>query len=115
MQEYVEYVKNVQNSLDGCLIIDLLVSKKIGEGGFSKVYTAIWWRNLSSKPKKIVLKKLNGSQNMKFHTESKSTLNFYGITKDPETNEFIMIMQFAKMGSLRGILSNNFNNFLWKR
>lgn len=41
-------------------------------------------------------------------------LQFYGLTKDPETNEFMMIIQFASKGNLRSILLNNFNNMLWE-
>jgi len=36
------------------------------------------------------------------------------MTKDPKTNEFMMIMQLADQGNLRHILSNNFKNILWK-
>ena len=36
------------------------------------------------------------------------------MTKDPETNEFMMIMDFADKGNLRSRLSNNFNNVLWR-
>src|SRR4051812_39115650 len=39
---------------------------------------------------------------------------FYGITKDPKTKEFIMIIEFADQGNLRHVLSNNFKNILWK-
>ena len=35
------------------------------------------------------------------------------MTKDPKTNEFMMIMQLAYQGNLRHILSNNFKNILW--
>jgi serine/threonine protein kinase len=52
--------------------------KQIGEGGFAKVYSAIWtdgkpsykkqdygsWKKLESEPIKVALKKLNESQNM---------------------------------------------------
>ncbi len=41
-------------------------------------------------------------------------LGFYGITKDPETKEFILIIQFANLGNLRSILLNNFHNILWE-
>ncbi|GBC46790.2 kinase-like domain-containing protein [Rhizophagus irregularis DAOM 181602=DAOM 197198] len=41
-------------------------------------------------------------------------LKFYGMTKDPETEEFIMILQFADEGNLRSVLSHNFKNILWK-
>ena len=39
----------------------------------------------------------------------------YGITKDPETNNFMMVMQYIENGSLRQHLNNNFNSFDWKR
>jgi hypothetical protein len=52
--------------------------KQIGEGGFAKVYSATWidskaeydkqyngsWKKKESQPKKVALKRLNGSQNM---------------------------------------------------
>jgi hypothetical protein len=52
--------------------------KQIGEGGFAKVYSATWidgnaeysiqvdksWKKRKSQPKKVALKRLNGSQNM---------------------------------------------------
>ncbi|POG79175.1 kinase-like domain-containing protein, partial [Rhizophagus irregularis DAOM 181602=DAOM 197198] len=41
-------------------------------------------------------------------------LKFYGMTKDPETKEFMMIIEFAKIGNLRCFLSSNFKNILWK-
>ncbi len=43
-----------------------------------------------------------------------SGLRLYGMTKDPETKEFMMIIKFADEGNLRSSLSNNFNNISWK-
>ena len=37
----------------------------------------------------------------------------YGITKDPETNNFMMVMDYAKNGSLRQSLNKNFNSMSW--
>src|SRR5581483_8122404 len=37
----------------------------------------------------------------------------YGITKDPETNNFIMVMEYARDGSLRQSLNKNFNSMNW--
>ena len=34
----------------------------------------------------------------------------YGITKDPETNNFMMVMEYAQYGSLRQHLNNSFNS-----
>ena len=33
----------------------------------------------------------------------------YGTTKNPKTNNFMMVMDFANNGSLRQHLNNNFN------
>jgi len=51
---------------------------------------------------------------MKLESDGSIPLKFYGITKDTETKEFFMVVQFAYMGNLRNILSANFNNILWK-
>ncbi|EXX62474.1 Cdc15p [Rhizophagus irregularis DAOM 197198w] len=113
--------------------------KQIGEGGFAKVYSATWidgiakyikddgnWIKKEPKSMIVALKRLNGLQNMStdFLNELKThwklsclhsnSLKFYGITKDPETEEIIMIMQFANDGNLRNILSSNFNKILWR-
>ena len=39
-----------------------------------------------------------------------SIIRCYGITKDPETNNFMIVMQYAENGSLRQSLSKNFNS-----
>jgi serine/threonine protein kinase len=41
-------------------------------------------------------------------------IKLYGITKDPQTEEFIMVLQFAEYGNLRNYLKNNINNLNWK-
>ncbi|RGB25826.1 kinase-like domain-containing protein, partial [Rhizophagus diaphanus] len=113
--------------------------KQIGEGGFAKVYSATWidgkakyfkqddgnWIKKKPSSKEVALKRLNGSQNMsadylnelkthwKLNCKQSGSLRFYGMTKDPETKEFIMIMKFTSEGSLRNILSSNFKNISW--
>src|SRR5256885_817706 len=46
---------------------------------------------------------------------SSDVVTCYGITKDPKTNSFIMIMRFAKNGSLRHHLNNSFNSMDWNK
>ncbi|CAB5361016.1 unnamed protein product [Rhizophagus irregularis] len=113
---------------------------QIGEGGFSKVYFATWidgpkaiykkydggLENRKSEPIKVALKRLNGSENMsaEYLSEIKilwdlcqivdAGLNFYGMTKDPETEELIIISEYANKGNLRSVLLHNFNNTLWE-
>ncbi|POG68993.1 kinase-like domain-containing protein [Rhizophagus irregularis DAOM 181602=DAOM 197198] len=112
--------------------------KKICEGGFAEVYTAIWidgrseyhknngtWRKVNPEPgMKVALKILKGSNNMSdeylnelrihWNISREHGLSLYGITKDPKTEEFVMILEFACEGNLRSSLSKNFNNTLWK-
>src|SRR3989442_1160993 len=42
-------------------------------------------------------------------------VNCYGITKDPKTNNFIMVMNYAENGSLRKHLNNSFNSMNWNK
>ena len=39
----------------------------------------------------------------------------YGITKDPETKNFMMVMEYAQNGSLRQHLNNSFNSLNWNK
>ena len=39
-------------------------------------------------------------------------IRFFGITKDPGTNDFMMVMELKK-GSLRQHLNDNFNSLAW--
>ncbi|RIA87924.1 kinase-like domain-containing protein, partial [Glomus cerebriforme] len=41
-------------------------------------------------------------------------IEFYGITQDPETKNYIMVLQYAKNGSLRNYLDTNYNELSWK-
>ena len=47
-------------------------------------------------------------------SSSDEVVRCYGITKDPETNNFMMVMQYACYGSLRQHLNNNFNSLNWE-
>src|SRR5688572_19053033 len=44
---------------------------------------------------------------------SPNVINCYGITKDPESNNFMMVMNYAINGSLRQHLNNSFNLMKW--
>ena len=39
----------------------------------------------------------------------------FGITKDPKTNNFMMVMNYADKGSLRQYLNSSFNTMNWSR
>ena len=46
-------------------------------------------------------------------TTMDSVVRCYGITKDPKTNNFVMVMEYAQYGSLRQHLDKNFNSLNW--
>src|ERR1051325_3506349 len=46
-------------------------------------------------------------------SNSVDVVRCYGITKDPETNNFMMVMEYIKNGSLRQHLNNSFNSLDW--
>src|ERR1044072_3838024 len=48
-------------------------------------------------------------------SSSDEVVRCYGITKDPETNNFMMVMRYADCGNLRQHLNNNFFSLNWKR
>ena len=39
---------------------------------------------------------------------------FYGITQDPETKNYIMVLDYAEHGSLRNYLDTNYDKLSWK-
>ena len=44
---------------------------------------------------------------------SEDVVRCYGITKDLETNNFMMVMKYIPNGSLRQHLNNSFNSLNW--
>src|SRR6266511_3958253 len=39
---------------------------------------------------------------------------FYGITQDPETKNYMMVLDYAENGSLRNYLDKNFDKLSWR-
>ena len=42
-----------------------------------------------------------------------TSIRFYGITQDPETHSYMMVLEYANDGNLREYLKINFNNINW--
>src|SRR5581483_9167278 len=40
-------------------------------------------------------------------------LDIYGVTQDPETNEYMIVMDYANNGSLLSYLDQNINKLTW--
>ncbi|RGB41437.1 kinase-like domain-containing protein [Rhizophagus diaphanus] len=106
--------------------------KLIGEGGFSKIYSATWLEGPPKYDKKkartgsieVAFKKLKNPDIRAFINEIRihdecNFANFhitqlYGITKDPDTKEFMMVLEYANYGNLRDYLKENYSTLKWE-
>ncbi|CAG8566878.1 2612_t:CDS:2, partial [Acaulospora colombiana] len=86
----------------------------VAKGGFSTIYEATW----TTSGQTVSLKCLNDSQDIstEYLNELKRNwvlllqpqfLQCYGITQQPTTGEFMMVMQYAPFGDLRSYLQHN--------
>ncbi|UZO05298.1 uncharacterized protein OCT59_025655 [Rhizophagus irregularis] len=110
--------------------------KEIGKGGFSTVYSAIWKDGpleydadkkiyTNGDPNRVIaLKCLHDSQNItdKFLNEVKeysinkrsNILNVYGISQNPHTKDYIMVLDYAKDGNFIKWTNENYEYFNWQ-
>ncbi|RIA87231.1 hypothetical protein C1645_298228 [Glomus cerebriforme] len=112
--------------------------KKIAEGGFSNIYRAIWLdgpQNLiagdhnesRNKNETVILKRFKNSQDISkdFLNELKSIqscykinhhiIQPYAVTKDPDLESYMLVMQYASRGDLHSYLQNDFTNITWNK
>ncbi|RHZ80122.1 hypothetical protein Glove_139g353 [Diversispora epigaea] len=114
--------------------------KQIGKGGFGTIHYAMWidgfidewdienqqWKRYQDDELKVALKKFDNFVNfndvlneMEIHFKSYTgsdgyvSIRFYGITQDPETHSYMMVLEYASDGNLREYLKINFNNINW--
>ncbi|EXX58202.1 Tpk2p [Rhizophagus irregularis DAOM 197198w] len=100
--------------------------QKIGTGGFGKVYRASWknsqyfalktFFNIDDVTAKEIVHELKLQRDIQFHD---NIIKFYGIAKfDPEnqnsqSNNYLLVMEYADSGSLKNYLKENFNSLTW--
>ncbi|RHZ88843.1 hypothetical protein Glove_21g76 [Diversispora epigaea] len=87
--------------------------KEIAKGGFGSVYYAKW---IDGYIERWDIKKNNGIETMTIHLKilnSFYSIRIYGITKDPETDKYIMVLEYMPDGNLRDYLKNHFDNINW--
>ncbi|GES96370.1 kinase-like domain-containing protein [Rhizophagus clarus] len=108
--------------------------EKIAEGGFGIIYKAILldartqyddFLSIREKNKTVAIKRFLNSENIDkfFLNELKSLyqcynkfdniIRYYGITRDPETKDFMLIMKLASGGNLHDYLQKNFKDVTW--
>ncbi|EXX68131.1 Ypk2p [Rhizophagus irregularis DAOM 197198w] len=110
----------------------------VSKGGFGEICKANWidgcidkWDNINQNWKRhdenmvVALKSLNHSKNITLEFMNEMILHhkldsnykiikFYGITQNPETENYVMVLEYADDGSLRKYLDTNFNKLLWR-
>ncbi|CAB4431917.1 unnamed protein product [Rhizophagus irregularis] len=110
--------------------------KEIGKGGFATVYSAIWIdgpliydyykEEYKRGPnKEVALKCLNNSQNItdEFLSEVKNysisndehILQIYGISQNPNTKDYIMVLQYARSGNFDNYINDIINLFWFEK
>ncbi|CAB4443804.1 unnamed protein product [Rhizophagus irregularis] len=114
--------------------------KYIAKGGFGKVYRANWidgylvnWDDENKNWMRynqnmfVALKSLDNSKNVTLEfmneiishnigrTDNDFIVRFYGITQDPETKNYIMVLDYAEDGSLRNYLDKEYNKLNWDK
>ena len=55
----------------------------------------------------------NADLNEGFFNSLHYLTKYYGITQNPDTEDFIIIMKYYKLGSLKDYITKNFYNIKW--
>ncbi|GBC12267.2 kinase-like domain-containing protein [Rhizophagus irregularis DAOM 181602=DAOM 197198] len=110
--------------------------KNCGKGGFATVYLAIWKdgpldyqfddnKHIRTPNREVALKCLHNSQNItnEFLNEvnaysisnNNGILRIYGISQNPDTNNYIIVLEYANGGNLDNYNNNIIRNHNWIR
>ncbi|RHZ55098.1 hypothetical protein Glove_420g111 [Diversispora epigaea] len=138
-----KFIQEAQRNADYYKLIEWMPYNKfesiklMAKGGYGTIYYAIWvdgyiddwdienqqWERYG--PFEVVLKKFDGiidineeflnelAVHLRANSNSIASTTLFGLTKDPVTQEYMMVLQYYKGGSLRNYLNNNFNIIDW--
>ncbi|RIA87454.1 kinase-like domain-containing protein [Glomus cerebriforme] len=96
--------------------------KEIARGGYGIIYQANW---KDETVKTVAIKKFLNQKDFNGYFLNELRSHFkccncgcinrcYGITKDPKSNDYMLVLQFAKGGNLHDFLKTNFSNITWE-
>ncbi|PKC01806.1 kinase-like protein [Rhizophagus irregularis] len=102
---------------------ELKNAEPLDAGSFGIISKAIWTKTNNY----IVCKKLINTTHIKndlldafihelkmhMYLDSERIIRCFGISLDPKTNEYLLIMQYANGGDLQNYLKNDFRNLTW--
>ncbi|EXX63865.1 Kic1p [Rhizophagus irregularis DAOM 197198w] len=90
--------------------------EKIAEGGFGIVYKATLLDGSKYKHDDFLsIRNKNKLLNSLHQCYNNRIIKYYGITKDPKTKEYMIIMNYASGGDLHNYLRKNFNDITWDK
>ncbi|CAI2180801.1 4603_t:CDS:2 [Funneliformis geosporum] len=101
------------------------INNSIAQGGFSNIYHATWSngeyqhslaiKGFSNSLRNINKYFLNELKSYYYcYKERSNILQCYGVTKNPDTNEYMIIVQYANDGNLH-YLQKHFKDIRWER
>ncbi|RIB06284.1 kinase-like domain-containing protein [Gigaspora rosea] len=133
IKEFQLRITRFENAIEWIPFDKLSITDKIGEGGFGCVYSATWSDGIrkivktddhyyvrSREPSSAVaLKTLSDYSLKEFKNHMKCTLmgsklKIYGLTQNTETNQYMMVFQYANSGNLYKFLKSNFRELNWQ-
>lgn len=123
MQKYQSGATNNQQLLEWIPYEQFTNIEYLAEGGFGKIHVAKW-----SDKGEVALKTLNDSQSVpivflrflqeiayhKLVDDDNWIVSCYGISQDPETKNYIMVMEYMKNGDLRQYLQQKTRDLSFK-
>ncbi|CAB4443814.1 unnamed protein product [Rhizophagus irregularis] len=92
--------------------------KEIGKGGFATVYLAIWkdgpleYDKYKREYNRVNAYSINSSFDH-FRRSSDGILKIYGISQNPDTNNYIIVLEYANGGNLNNCNNNIIRNYHW--
>ncbi|GBC47821.2 kinase-like domain-containing protein [Rhizophagus irregularis DAOM 181602=DAOM 197198] len=120
------YVNNDTNL--NPLNVYLFIRNLFTEGGFSIIYKAIW--SDGTHDLDVAVKEISNSQNISKYVKyvlnelkslyylydfNNNIIGCYGISQNPLTKEYMLIMEYAKSGCLWDYLQKYFANITWQQ
>ncbi|KAF0559882.1 kinase-like protein [Gigaspora margarita] len=92
----------------------------IAKGGFSTVYSAVYYgekfalKNIDSDDEEVSKEFIKELKQLMVINSHPNINKLHGITQDPKTNKFMLVLQFANGGNLRQYLQNQWHEGTFK-
>ncbi|GBC38162.1 kinase-like domain-containing protein [Rhizophagus irregularis DAOM 181602=DAOM 197198] len=136
LKEKIYFNFNPEAIMEWIPYSQIKILSQIAEEGFNIIYKGIWmdggvhgakYSNCNRKKREIItVKKFINSKDInrlllhelrlyyQCYNKSCHILRYYGVTKNDETNEYMLVMKYIDGENLHDYLRKNFKNITWK-